>query len=192
MRRAISFIALSCLALVGSTPRAMADVGVVAFSGQSGVEVAALYDPDGARVSGVSVGGFGDIDGIGVSLAADYQHLRGPDGTAGLHSAAVALGLRVSALALASRREEIWRWFDASAGAGFEGGLAVRDGAIQGRGSVWLEAAVTARLGVTARSPGLGIHYRRRMAREPEPLPGHMVMVTLSLTWTRTSLARYH
>jgi hypothetical protein len=195
MRRAVVLIALSCMALAAGTSRALADVGVIAFSGQSGVELSALYDPDGARVSGVSLGGFGDVNeigGIGLSLSADYQRLRGAAGAADFHSAAVALGLRVSALALASRREEIRRWFDASAGAGFEGGLAARNGTVQGRGSVWLEAGVTARLGVTTRSPGLGIHYRRRMAREPEPLPEHMLMLTLSLTWTRTGLARYH
>jgi hypothetical protein len=192
MRRTALLVTVSCMALLAGTSRAMADVGVLSFSGQRGVEVAALHDPGGALVSGVSVGTFGDIDGIGLSLSADYRHLRGAAGTAGFHSAAVALGLRVSALALASRRMELWRWFDASVGAGFEGGLAARNGAIQGRGSAWLEAGVTARLGVTTRAPGLGLTYRRRMAREPEPLPEHTLMLTLSLAWTETGLARYH
>jgi hypothetical protein len=80
MRRTGLLVIVSCMALLAGTSRAMADVGVLSFSGQRGVEVAALHDPGGALVSGVSVGTFGDIDGIGLSLAADYRHRRGGSG----------------------------------------------------------------------------------------------------------------
>lgn len=166
--------------LVATTLVARADA-----TSQAGYTVTLSREVAAERITGGGVGLYGDVVGIGILLDVDYQNVPKREEGAVLHGHTVAFGMgfRFSPISMMNN-PRLLHYFDVYGVAGFQGGVAYRDGRFGQRNSTY--TAVGAQIRAGDGGPGIVVE---RQWRNPDDKPGRFqhddaVVVGLSFAWS--------